>query len=160
MTNNTGSNTMVTAEVASAVAQFLTPVVRNLIALAINTKQAHWHLRGPNFLSLHEYLDTVQQHAVVAYDEAAERIVALGLPVDARITSVAAKATNPVFVDGFQQQEVMLTEVLAQVDATLDVVQAAVAGLDGIDAASQDIAIGINKQLQQDRWFLRSHLSV
>ncbi len=145
-------------DLATGVAQFLTPVVRDLIALSINAKQAHWHLRGANFVALHEFLDTVHEHAIAAYDDAAERIVALGLPVDARITSVAEAANNPVQSEGFQQYERVVTEMLAQFDAVLDSVRTAVKELDDIDLVSQDIAIAIQQQLEQDRWFLYSHI--
>jgi starvation-inducible DNA-binding protein len=33
-----------------ATAQFLTPVVLGLQGLTINAKQAHWHVRGSNFV--------------------------------------------------------------------------------------------------------------
>ena len=46
-----------------ATAQFLTPVVLGLQALTINAKQAHWHVRGANFVGVHELLDTIVAHA-------------------------------------------------------------------------------------------------
>ncbi|MBT1035698.1 DNA starvation/stationary phase protection protein [Canibacter sp. lx-45] len=145
-------------DLATGVAQFLTPVVRDLIALSVNAKQAHWHLRGVNFVSLHEFLDTVADHAREAYDTAAERVVALGLPIDARLTTVAQKATNPVPAEGFQQYEQIVADMLEQFDAALGSVREAVKELDEIDPVSQDIAIAIQQQLEQDRWFLYAHI--
>ena len=78
--------------VAAGTAQFLTPVAIGLQALAVNGKQAHWNVRGANFIAIHELLDTIVDHAQDSADLAAERIVALGLPIDARLTTVAAKA--------------------------------------------------------------------
>ena len=60
-----------------ATAQFLTPVVLGLQALTINAKQAHWHVRGANFVGVHELLDTIASNAGDFADAAAERIVAL-----------------------------------------------------------------------------------
>ena len=48
---------------AAAAAQFLTPVVLGLQALAVNGKQAHWNVRGANFIAIHELLDTLVDHA-------------------------------------------------------------------------------------------------
>lgn len=141
----------------SAVAQYLTPIVHDLIALAVNGKQAHWHVRGANFIGVHEFLDEVVTHAQDASDSLAERIVALGLPIDARIGTVAARATNPELSDGFQQSVVTVREVVAQLDATLETVYAAVKGLDDIDLVSQDLVIAVAEQLDKDRWFLSSH---
>src|SRR6478609_8464214 len=82
--------------VAAGTAQFLTPVAIGLQALAVNGKQAHWNVRGANFIAIHELLDTLVTHAQDGADLAAERIVALGLPVDARVSTVAAKTTTAV----------------------------------------------------------------
>ena len=42
------------ADVAAAAAQFLSPIVLDLMALTVNGKQAHWHVRGANFIGVHE----------------------------------------------------------------------------------------------------------
>ena len=141
----------------TGVAQYLSPVVHDLVALAVNGKQAHWHVRGENFIGVHEFLDVVVTNAQDAADTVAERIVALGLPVDARISTVAARTTTPTLSDGFQQSDVTVREIAAQLDATLETVYAAVKGLDDIDLVSQDVVIAIAQQLDKDRWFLSSH---
>jgi len=143
----------------SGVAQYLSPVVQDLVALAVNGKQAHWHVRGANFIGVHEFLDTVVADAQAAADSVAERIVALGLPVDARIGTVASRTTTPELSPGFQQSSVTVREVVAQLDATLTTVYKAIEGLDDIDQVSQDIVIAIAQQLDKDRWFLYSHFA-
>ncbi len=142
---------------AGGVEQHLTPVLHNLIALAVNTKQAHWHVRGANFMGVHLFLDEVVAHAQDAADTVAERVVALGLPVDGRIESVAKRATNPEMKPGFQPSTTTVAEVVAQLDATLETVNKAVEALDEVDLVSQDIVIAIAQQLDKDRWFLFSH---
>ncbi|WP_125099704.1 Dps family protein [Leucobacter chromiireducens] len=143
----------------SGVSQYLTPVVHDLIALSVNGKQAHWHVRGTNFIAVHELLDEVVGRARDAYDEVAERIVALGLPVDGRIGTVAARTTTPELADGFRQADDAIRDMVAQIDATLVTVYAAVKGLEEIDPVSQDIVIAIAQQLDKDRWFLASHVA-
>ncbi len=69
------------ADVAARAAQFLTPAVIDLEALVVNGKQAHWHARGANFIGIHELLDDVVAHAQEYADTAAERVIALGLPL-------------------------------------------------------------------------------
>ncbi|WP_449277413.1 Dps family protein [Leucobacter sp. GX24907] len=143
----------------SGVAHYLTPVVHDLIALGVNGKQAHWHVRGANFIGVHEFLDDVVAHAHDGADTVAERIVALGLPIDARLSSVAERTSNPQLSPGFQQSEVTIREVIEQIDSTLNTIYDAVKGLDDVDLVSQDIVIALAQQLDKDRWFLHSHIA-
>jgi starvation-inducible DNA-binding protein len=143
----------------SGVAQYLSPVVTDLQALVIDGKQAHWHVRGENFIAVHELLDTVVQHAQAFADLAAERTVALGLPIDARLSTIAAKNTLPEMKAGFQNYGPMIQQVVAQIDAALVTVRKAVEGLEEIDPNSQDVATEIERGLVTDRWFLSAHLA-
>lgn len=148
----------VPAEVAANAANFLSPVVIDLEALVVNGKQAHWHTRGANFIGVHELLDEVVEHAQDYADTAAERIIALGLPVDSRIGTVAKKNTLPELPDGFRSWEETVTEVVGQIDAALTTVRTAIDGLSE-DTASQDVAVELERGLTKDRWLLQAHLA-
>ena len=145
-------------EAATSSAQLLTPVVLGLQALAVNGKQAHWNVRGSNFIAVHELLDAVVANAQGFADLAAERIVALGLPIDARVTTVAEKTTTSVPA-GFAQWQDEIRAVITDMDAVLADVQAAIDGLDETDLTSQDVAIAIKAGLDKDRWFLFAHIA-
>ena len=142
-----------------ATAQFLTPVVLGLQGLTINAKQAHWHVRGSNFVGVHELLDTIAGNAGEFADAAAERIVAIGLPLDARVSAVAEKSSGTSVPAGFANSDDLVHAVIADIDRLLADVRAAVDGLDGIDLTSQDVAIEIQRGLDKDRWFLVSHIA-
>ena len=146
-------------DVTSGVAQFLGPVVTDLTALSVDGKQAHWHVRGANFQAVHELLDVIVDHAREYADTAAERVVALGLPIDARIQTVGSKATTPQMTAGFQQSDVVIGQVIAAIDATLVTVRTAVTELAELDPVSQDVAIEIARALEKDRWFLFAHVA-
>ncbi|MBG6053837.1 starvation-inducible DNA-binding protein [Salinibacterium sp. CAN_S4] len=146
-------------DVTSGVAQFLGPVVTDLTALSVDGKQAHWHVRGANFQAVHLLLDDVVDHVREYADTAAERVVALGLPIDARIQTVGARATTPALTAGFQQSDAVIAEVIASIDATLVTVRTAVTELAELDPVSQDVAIEIARGLEKDRWFLFAHLA-
>ena len=155
-TTTSGAN----ADVAAGVAQYLTPVVHELVALVVNGKQAHWHVHGDEVDAAHELLDDVVAHAQEWADTAAERVVALGLPIDGRLATVAAKsgAANPKL--GFQPYEEAIADVVAQIDLATQKENDAIEGLAELDPASQDVAIEIRRGLDKDRWFLFSHIAV
>jgi len=155
---NTTPATAADPTVAAASAQFLTPVVLGLQALAVNGKQAHWNVRGANFIAIHELLDSLVANAQAGADQAAERIVALGLPVDARVGTVAEK-TKTAVPAGFTQWEALIRAVISDMDTVIADTQAAIDGLDEFDLTSQDVAIGIKETLEKDRWFLFAHLA-
>ena len=147
-------------DVAAGVAQFLSQIVTDMTALSVNGKQAHWHVRGIAFVAVHELIDVVVDHAREWADLAAERVVALGLPIDGRLATVASKsgAANPKL--GFQPYEEAIADVVAQIDLAIEKVDAAIEGLDELDPASQDVVIEIRRGLDKDRWFLFSHIAV
>ncbi|NLG23490.1 MAG: DNA starvation/stationary phase protection protein [Actinomycetales bacterium] len=160
MTNTRTSDALTTSsEVAAGAAQLLSPVVIDLEALVVDGKQAHWHVRGPNFVGVHELLDDIVDHAQEFADTAAERIVALGLPLDARIETVAAKNTLPALSEGFTSSADLIPQVIAQLDAVIATTREAIKGLDEVDLASQDLAIAIEQGLVKDRWFLQAHIA-
>ncbi len=156
MSNLIGNSKIVTK--ASDIAKHLAPVVVNLSALSIDAKQAHWHVRGSNFMQIHELLDQVVENAREHTDTVAERIVALGEPLDARIQNVSKATTTPELPSGFQSTDVFIEAIVKQIDATLEVVRSAIDALEDIDLPSQDIVIALAASLEKDRWFLASHL--
>lgn len=157
--SQTISTTATDPAVAAAAAQFLSPIVMGLQALTISGKQAHWHVRGANFIGVHELLDTIVAHAGDWADTAAERIVALGLPVDARLQSVATKAKPSSVPAGFTKSDALVRDVIADIDGIVVDLKAAIDGLDEIDLTSQDVAIEIMRGLEKDRWFLFAHVA-
>jgi starvation-inducible DNA-binding protein len=108
---------------------------------------------------VHKLLDTVVKHAQAYADLAAERVVALGLPIDARLETVAAKTSAQELTPGFQQWDDTISEVIAQIDAALTSVNEAVKELDELDQNSQDVAIEIARGLDKDRWLLFAHIA-
>ncbi|KAJ1684160.1 hypothetical protein LUZ63_020453 [Rhynchospora breviuscula] len=158
-TTQTPSDLATTAETAAGVVQFLAPVVIDLEALVVQGKQAHWHVRGTAFDEVHRQLDQIVANAQEFADTAAERIVALGLPLDSRLKTVAEKNTLPDLPDGFRGWEETVANVTAQLDAALVTIRTAVAELETIDMSSQDVAIEIERGVTKDRWLLQAHLA-
>src|ERR1700730_159487 len=91
---------------------------RNLasaIDLERQAKQAHWNVKGPNFIALHELFDKVAEHIEDHIDTLAERITALGGTAHGTIATVSRTTTlkqYPVdIVEGAQHVEALSNAV-------------------------------------------------
>src|SRR5437899_12665513 len=62
------------------------------IDLQTQTKQAHWNVKGPNFIALHELFDKVNGDVEDYVDLIAERAVQLGGAVEGTARSVAKRS--------------------------------------------------------------------
>src|SRR5271155_5754070 len=67
----------------------LTPLLADAIALKLQAKQAHWNVKGENFIALHELFDKVATEVEDDADMIAERIVQLGGEAKGTARSVA-----------------------------------------------------------------------
>lgn len=134
----------------------LQPLLNDLQALSLSGKQAHWHIHGPEFRSLHLALDTVIADVRVWSDDVAERAIALGVSVNGQPKDVASGTQVKPLPTGF------LTVTQARdwlVDALAGVVQRTRQGLgdlEDLDLVSQDLVIGILEGLEKHLWMFRA----
>src|SRR3954466_6674828 len=63
------------------------------IDLGTQAKQAHWNVKGPNFIALHKLFDQVAEHIEDHIDTLAERITSLGGTAHGTIAAVS-RATS------------------------------------------------------------------
>ena len=143
-------------DTAAGVAQLLGPLVIELTALSVTGKQAHWHVKGANFMPVHELLDTIVTDARDGADLAAERVVALGAPLDVRLATVAKETGTGAFPTGFITTDDAVSEVVKHMDVVIAKGREIIAPLGELDETSQDIAIEIQRGLEKNRWFLDS----
>src|ERR1041385_6686735 len=66
------------AKPRAAVVELLNASLADAVDLQSQAKQAHWNVKGPNFIALHELFDKVAEGAEEAVDSLAERAVQLG----------------------------------------------------------------------------------
>jgi starvation-inducible DNA-binding protein len=130
----------------------------DLIDLQLQAKQAHWNVRGPHFMALHELFDGVHAAVLPHVDGVAERIGNLGGMAEGTLQCVlkqSSLAEYPANLVAGPDHIDRLSSALAQVGqavrAAID--QAAELG----DQDTADLFTGISRDLDQQLWFVEAH---
>src|ERR1700716_3623792 len=79
--------------VRSQVSDLLNNLLADAIDLQTQTKQAHWNVKGPQFIALHKLFDEINEDVEDYVDTIAERAVQLGGTVEGTARAVAAGST-------------------------------------------------------------------
>jgi len=147
------------ANAKAAVIDILNARLADAIDLALVVKQAHWNLKGPNFIAVHEMLDPMRAAIDTHVDIIAERVaqldgIALGTSqIVAKATSLAPYPTDirkvPDHLQALAERFATLAnQVREDIDATDQ------AG----DADAADILTAFSRELDKNLWFIKSHL--
>src|SRR5215470_9019053 len=129
------------------------------VDLFTQIKQAHWNVKGPNFIALHELFDAVAQIVEDQGDLLAERITALGGRADG--TARVAGKQSALLEFPFD-----ITSGVAHVAAVADRLSAfgasARAAIDNAaqfgDVDTADIFTEISREVDKQLWFVEAHL--
>jgi starvation-inducible DNA-binding protein len=147
------------ANAKTTVIDVLNARLADSIDLALVTKQAHWNLKGPNFIAVHEMLDPMRAAIDGHVDVIAERIAQLdGTPLGtvqavAKATSLEAYPTDIKKVpDHLAALAERFGKLANQVREDIDTTDEAG------DADSADILTAFSRDLDKNLWFLKSHL--
>lgn len=143
----------------TAAVELLNARLADAIDLGTQVKHAHWNVKGPNFIALHELFDKVAESVEDQIDTIAERVTALGGTARGTLAAVARgtslKPYPEEISDGLAHVEALST-VLAdfgrKVRAAIE--ESAKMG----DADTSDLFTGISRETDKTLWFLEAHL--
>ncbi len=147
------------AKTRAKLIELLNARLADAIDLQLQAKQAHWNVKGPNFIALHGLFDTLAGELGGPIDDLAERITALGGVAEGTVQVVGARSKLEAY-------PLELTEGLAHVDALAAAVArfgksvrkaSDDAGKAG-DADTSDLFTGISRSVDKHLWLLEAHL--
>jgi starvation-inducible DNA-binding protein len=126
--------------------------------LKSQAKQAHWNVKGPNFIALHELFDQVATELETHVDDLAERVTTLGGTALGTVR-IAAETSS------LEQYPLEITDGTAHVDALSTVladfgrkVRRNIDVTDKLgDADSADLYTSISRAIDKLLWFVEAH---
>ena len=152
-THNTLSETIRTQSI-----ELLNKHLAAAIDLHAQVKQAHWNVRGPGFIAIHELFDKVSEDVERFSDMLAERAGGLGGTAHGTIQTAAARSFLVPYDLGIADESSHVFAVSAALAAFGQSARDAIGlstGFGDVDTADllTEISRGIDKQL----WFVESH---
>jgi len=128
------------------------------IDLASQAKQAHWNVKGPAFIALHELFDGVYTRAGDHVDALAERIVQLGGTAEGTIKVAANRSRLPEYplaIASGKEHVEALSRSLAAFGA---MIRKAIDQADEVnDKDTADLCTEISRAADKDLWFVEAH---
>ena len=125
----------------------------------LQAKQAHWNVKGPQFLSLHALFDQTAETVEEFADIMAERAVQLGGLAHGTVQAIVQKSRLPLYgLDLFRSSDHLsaLSAALALFAATARtaIMQAATAG----DADTADVMTQVSRETDSLLWKVAAHI--
>ncbi len=129
------------------------------IDLQSQVKQAHWNVKGPNFIALHELFDKISDTVLEQIDEIAERVTSLGGTAEGTVTVASKRSKLKNYPLNITAGKDHLHYLSTQIAAFGKSVREAIddTGKMG-DADTADLFTGISRDLDKYLWFLEAHL--
>jgi starvation-inducible DNA-binding protein len=129
------------------------------IDLRLAIKQAHWNVKGPNFIALHELFDQIQARVDTFADDIAERAVALAGLVSGTSQAVAKGTNLEAYPTNAIDEKAHLAAVADRLAAYGKLARAAIDAADEAgDKDTADLFTGVSRQIDKDLWFIEAHL--
>jgi len=138
--------------------ELLNARLADCIDLLHQGKQAHWNVKGPNFIALHKLFDEVVTAAIEYMDTIAERVVQLGGIAEGTIQKAAKHTTLPAYplkISSGADHIEALSTALAEFGKNVrhDIDQADKLG----DKDTSDIFTEVSRGVDQYLWFVEAH---
>ena len=129
------------------------------IDLQAQCKQAHWNVKGPQFIALHQLFDEVYAGVGGYVDLIAERIVQLGAIAEGTVRIAAERSEldeYPIAMSRGTEHVKVLATALAAFGTRISF---AIEEMDELeDAGTADLCTEVSRGIDKWLWFVEAHL--
>src|SRR5215469_10100516 len=139
--------------------EILNARLADAIDLALLTKQAHWNIKGPQFIALHEMIDGFRSEVDEHVDTFAERVVQLGGTALGTTQTVAKGTTLAPYPTDIHTSKDHLAALIERYGKVANAIRKAIdeTGNAG-DADTADLFTAYSRALDKALWFLEAHV--
>ena len=145
-------------KVRRGVVGLLNQQLSDALDLSLQAKQAHWNVKGPNFIALHELFDEVVDELFEHADDLAERAVALGGTAFGTARIAARTSRLPEYrldVVSGREHVIALSATLASFGASA---RAAIDSANALgDADTADLFTAVSRGVDKLLWKVEAH---
>ena len=141
------------------VVRLLNARLADCIDLQTMCKQAHWNVKGAEFIGLHKLFNEINEEVESYVDLIAERVVQLGGIAEGTARVIAARTTlrdYPLTISTGRDHTGALSDALAEFGRTARIGIEEMNELE--DAASADILTEVCRGVDKWLWFVEAHL--
>src|SRR6201988_3203268 len=137
------------------VIELLNARLADAIDLQSQVKQAHWNVKGPNFIALHELFDKISDLVLEQVDQIAERITSLGATAEGTVAVAAKRSKLKNYPLSITAGKDHLYYLSTQLSVYGKVIRAAITDTDELgDADTADLFTGISRAVDKHLWFV------
>jgi starvation-inducible DNA-binding protein len=121
-------------------------------------KQAHWNVRGPGFIAVHELFDRISAEVEMWSDQLAERAGGLGATAQGTVQIAAANSFMVPYPLGIADVQKHIFAVAAALAAFGQSVRNAIDVIaKSGDADTADLCTEISRAVDKQLWFVEAH---
>ena len=146
-------------ETRNEIVELLNARLADTFDLYSQLKQAHWNIKGSDFIQLHELYDTVAESVLEFVDEIAERATALGgLALGTARMAAAASTLEEYPIDAVEGMDTV-TAIADRLGAYGASIRAGIENtLELDDQDTADLFIEVSRAIDKHLWFVEAHL--